>query len=72
MAVHQDRYEVLAMITDEELKAIRERAMCVDKATSVEEYRKHWREFELFALEDVKALLDEVTELRKERATAKE
>jgi hypothetical protein len=52
------------MITDEELTAIRERASCVEAATSIDDYRKRWREFEQHAIADVNALLAENERLR--------
>jgi hypothetical protein len=52
------------MISDEERKAILERASCVDLATSIDDYRKRWREFEKHAIGDVKVLLAENEALR--------
>jgi hypothetical protein len=47
------------MISEEEREAILQRASCVDLATSIDDYRKRWREFERHATGDVKALLAE-------------
>jgi hypothetical protein len=59
------------MISDEELEAIQGRARCVELATSVDDYRQRWREFEKHAVQDVNGLLRENAELRAALQTAR-
>lgn len=42
---------------------MRQRAACVELATSIEDYHQRWREFEKHSVGDMNALLDEIQRL---------